>query len=439
MLWKPCRRLWTGNRARGDVMDSSNETDLLNGAGKLQDIIKNLKPRFFTIEEFPFLNRDFLQQNILSVALQLDRSALGSYALGLNGKQLEVLLFDLRDASGQEEIQRAVQILKERISSRLIKLLTILYQYNDTSKGLNEGLKEISAMLKQKSVNTPEEAFALHFGDKEDKVEAVRETIEEMRWNIKECLNTYVIQETSYFAIKCLLSFLSTTSRQGLLLNRSWIIRIVESQPADQLKKLIENYLSTFELTEYHDGINLAILDKIGQPFVSTDWEPYSSELKKKFSQWCYLHRLKMHTIGVPKKYNVLAKYFDRVQNSYTIEDDDLLVIDFGEIVIADIYNRPYSFFYKKDKFAHEMAAWQADRENLPTFIRIDKSGLTARDFIIEEVEEPCVKLSYEGIDILYIQEMLDIKMGIEPDMRRKHLAKLIRKDHLKRKPIRLE
>lgn len=420
-------------------MDSSNEMDLLNDTGKLQNVIKSLKPRFFTIEEFPFLNRDFLQQNILSEALQLDRSELENYALGLNGKQLEVLLFDLRDASGQEEIQRAVQILKERISSRLIKLLTILYQYSDTSKGLNEGLKEISAMLKQNSVNTPEEAFVLHFGDKEDKVEAVRETIEEMRWNIKECLKTYAIQESSYFATKCLLSYLSTASRQGLLLNRSWIIRTVESQPADQLKKLIENYLTTFTLTEYHDGINLAILHKIGQPYVTADWEPYSSELRKKFSQWCFLHQLRIHTIGVPKKYNVLAKYVDRVRNSDTIKDENLLVIDFGEIVIADIYNRPYSFFYQKDIFEQELAAWQADRENLPTFIRIDKRNLTARDFIIEEVEEPCVKLSYEGIDILYIQEMLNIKMGIEPDMRRKHLAKLIRKDHLKGKPLRLE
>jgi hypothetical protein len=60
-----------------------------------------------------------------------------------------------------------------------------------------------------------------------------------------------------------------------------------------------------------------------------------------------------------------------------------------------------------------------------PTFLRMDKKNLTARDFMIEEIEEPCIKLSYEGIDVLYINEMLDIKMGLEPDMRRKQLAKL--------------
>jgi hypothetical protein len=122
----------------------------------------------------------------------------------------------------------------------------------------------------------------------------------------------------------------------------------------------------------------------------------------------------------VPKKYSVLSKYADRVRTSYTIKEENLFIIDFGEIVIADIYDRPYSFFYQTEMFEREMAAWQADEANLPAFIRIDRKNLTARDFIIEVAEEPCVKLSYEGIDILYIQEMLDIKMGIEPDIRRK-------------------
>ena len=87
------------------------------------------------------------------------------------------------------------------------------------------------------------------------------------------------------------------------------------------------------------------------------------------------------------------------------------------------------------------MEAWKKSREQqeapwdeeegerpepyLPTFLRMDRRNSTARDFIIEEIEEPCVKLSYEGIDILYINEMMDIKIGLEPDLRKKQLAKL--------------
>ena len=401
-------------------MDSIYDTDLLGGGGMLKDALQNLSTRFFTLEEFPFLDRGFLPCGILAEALQRDRSDLNHYALGLNGKQLEGLLFDLKEAKEQEEIQRAVQILKVRVSSRLIRLLTILYQYNDSSRGLNEGLREICVMLTQSGARVPEDAFIRRFGDVDDKVKAVKEAIEEMRWNITECLKVYAIHEKSAFAVKCVLSYLNTANRAGLLLNRFWILRTLENLPAAELKKLIENYLKTYKLTEYHDGINLEILHKLGRPYDSPDWEAYPAELKKKFSEWCFLHQLKLHTMKVPKKYSILSKYVDRVKTSYTVKDENLLVIDFGEIVIADIYDRPYSFFYQKEIYEQEMAAWQADEENLPTFIRIDKMNPTARDFIIVEAEEPCVKLSYEGIDILYIQEMLDIKMGIEPDIRRK-------------------
>jgi hypothetical protein len=250
-------------------------------------------------------------------------------------------------------------------------------------------------------------------------VEAVREAIEEMRWNITECFKVYAIHAKSAFAEKCVLSYLNTANRAGLLLNRSWIVKTLENQLAVESKILVENYLSTFGLAEYHDGINLAILNKFGRPYDSPDWEAYPAELKKRFSEWCFLHQLKLHTIKIPKKYSVLSKYADRVKTSDAVKEENLFIIDFGEIVIADIYDRPYSFFYQKEMFEREMAAWQADETALPAFIRIDKRNLTARDFIIEEVEEPCVKLSYEGIDVLYIQEMVDIKMGIEPDMRK--------------------
>jgi len=405
-------------------MGSIDDTGLLNGGGALREALETLRARFFTLEEFPFLDRGFLPRGVLAEALQHNQSELKNYAMGLTGKQLEGLLFELKEAKEQEKIQRVVQILIVRISSRLIRLLTILYQFNDSSAGLNEGLQEICGMLKQNSARIPEEAFVRRFGDTDDKVKAVKEAIEEMRWNITECFKAYAIHEKSIFAEKCVLSYLNTANRAGLLLNRSWILKILDSRPAAELKILIEKYLSTFGLAEYHDGINLAILNKLGRPYESPDWEAYPAELKKKFSEWCFLHQLKLHTMKVPKKYSVLSKYADRVRTSYTVNEEKLFIIDFGEIVIADIYDRPYSFFYQTEMFEREMAAWQDDEAKLPAFIRIDKKNLTARDFIIEEAEEPCVKLSYEGIDILYIQEMLDIKMGIEPDIRRKHMAK---------------
>ena len=208
---------------------------------------------------------------------------------------------------------------------------------------------------------------------------------------------------------------------------------------------LIQNYLSALKLHEYNDVINLEILCKLGKPNASPEWDFYPYDLRLKFTKWHFIHRLRVHSRVHPKKFAILSRYVDQVINSFEIKDEDLMVIDFGDIVLADVTGNPFSFFYEKEVFEKEMKDWKESREAseewdaysdtespevlIPTFLRSDKKNLTARDFIIEEVEEPCVKLSYEGIDVLYIDEMLDIKMGLEPDMRKKQLAKLKRKN----------
>jgi hypothetical protein len=35
-----------------------------------------------------------------------------------------------------------------------------------------------------------------------------------------------------------------------------------------------------------------------------------------------------------------------------------------------------------------------------------------------------CLQLQYEGVDFLYIEELMDIKMGLEPEFRRRKLKK---------------
>lgn len=410
-------------------------------------IIDNLKSRFYTLEEFPNLERDLLPQQILKKAMNIPEAGLRSFAIGLSGKELEGLLLDLRDASGFDAIKRGTELLTIRLSPRILKLLTILYQYHYTSAGLNIALKRIATAR--------EGAFIRRFGAEENKFAAVCSAIDECKRDIDQCFKTYSIHSKSPFAEEAVLAYLNYADKEGLMTNRGWIIGAIDHHRPDQLHQLIKNYLSSFALVEFHDGINLSILHKIGQPYTSPDWESYDLELRDKFAQWSFLHQLKLHSIGFPKKFTVLAKYYEQVRNSYTIREESLMVIDFGDIVLVDISTNPFSFFYEKGAFEKEIDAWQKSKavqaawdkweESIdiwptegeeerpepfvPAFLRIDKKNLTARDFIIEEIEEPCVKLSYEGIDVLYIQEMLDIKMGLEPDMRRKQLAKLRKKD----------
>lgn len=413
------------------------------------DIIQGLKERFYTIDEFPFLERDTLPQGILSRAMSISEDQIKDFVFHLKGKELEGLLLDIRDASSLEEIERAIEILAIRSTPRVLKLLTILFQYNYTSPGLIDVLESLSAKIKEKESFNSAEAFIGHLGQEEDKFSALCHIIDSYSKEIDRAFKALNISSESPFAQEAAYKYLICKLGDGYIKNLKWMIRTIESRSAEELRELLTNYLSGLKLGEYHDGINLAILSKLGQPNISPNWAPYEKELRDKFTQWYFLNRLRIHTMSMPKKYKVLSKYYKQVRNSYEIPEENLMIIDFGDIVIADIGMRPYSYFYEKGVFEKEMEAWKKSKEEeenistqsssdegergehtsyQPTFLRMDKKSLTARDFMIEEVEEPCIKLSYEGIDILYINEMMDIKIGIEPDMRRKQLAKLRKK-----------
>jgi hypothetical protein len=109
------------------------------------------------------------------------------------------------------------------------------------------------------------------------------------------------------------------------------------------------------------------------------------------------------------------------VRQCLALDEVSALVIEFEKIVVVDLTNRPYSCFYHIEDFEREMKKW-TEFDILPTFIEIDKVPVSARDYIIEEKDDTCILLCYEGIDLLYIKELLDIKFGLVPEFRRMKL-----------------
>jgi hypothetical protein len=96
------------------------------------------------------------------------------------------------------------------------------------------------------------------------------------------------------------------------------------------------------------------------------------------------------------------------------------LIIDFGHLVIMDPKDKPHSYVLSKSYFEEQIKGKEENRDLI--FYRIDREGhiVSARDFIIENKEAKYMKLTYQGIESLYLNEMLDIKMGIQPDLRKK-------------------
>ena len=159
-------------------------------ASRFLDVIKGLKDRFYTIEEFPLLDRGVLPQGILLRAMEVPKDKLEYFAFRLRGKELEGLLLELKDTYDEKIIERAYRILAVRLTTRILKLLAILFQYNYTSFGLITVLDKLSTKIRLKENYNAAEAFFWHLGQAEDKFAVLGQIIDEHGKDINKTLGS---------------------------------------------------------------------------------------------------------------------------------------------------------------------------------------------------------------------------------------------------------
>lgn len=387
---------------------------------KFQQAIQEICSRFYTAQEYPFLTRDRFPTGVLDRAATLGSEDFAIFAARLKASELDALLFDLRDSSTPQELHVGLTILRLRFSPRLLKLISVFFQYNMDSIPLKQACRALVLEAAERKSYPKEGVFLWRFAEAEDIFAALRLAAAEEKGDLSKFCLVWCIDPKSPLARKSFLQYLADADKNSLLINRNWIISFVEKEKTQEIEALIKNYLSSLDLLEYQDGVCLAIWERLGDAYESTTWEAYTKKHRDLMAQWNFLHLLKVHTLAFPQKLEILSKYYSRIRSCKKLPEQHLLIIDFGEIIVVDLESQPFSFFYQKAKYEEEMRRWEGEEQKIPVFLRKDRKVTTARDFMIEEKEEPYMKLSYIGVDRFYIQELMDIKMGIEPDMRRK-------------------
>ena len=385
------------------------------------ETIDRLKAKFYTYDEFPLLDRQLLPADSLQKALKIKEIDLSFYAANLKGQELEGLLLDLISSENSAEIQRAIKIVCYRISKRILKLISKLTQYHYRAYGIDQLRKGVFNSCELTTFT--DERFLHTFGSADDLVKALAQTLLKENRNIHEIYTYYDISDKSPLAYASSLMFFRQCDKTGFLLNYDYLADLLKLFQPKRIIPIVSHYLNIMTLIEYDDNINSIIAEKFGQPYTSVEWEPFSKGLRDKFAQWNYLQKLKLHCEGNPKKFQILLQYLPEVRANYEIDEINALVIDFGVIVIVDMSDRPDAFLYEKNLFETEMRAWQNDQANLPTFLNKKKETLSAREFMLSTKDAPCIKLTFEGIHYYYIEEIMDIKIGYEPDMRKHHIT----------------
>lgn len=383
----------------------------------MEQALTHIRDHYFLPEEFPLLPRERFPMSSLQSAMTVSGSELEHYAKALRGKDLEGLLQDLVSASEPREILQAVTILTLRSSKRIRTLASYLCQYYPGSAGVYALCK---ALRNDGNESLEEEnPFLWRFGAADEKAPLLQQVIQTEGQDVTTIFAQYKILEKSPLAREAMLLYFGSCDKTGFLINHNRIKAVIEEFPQLALIRVITNYLESLSLVEYHDDVNQSILNKLGEPQGSMDWDPYPLALRRKFAHWTFLNNLKNHTREQPAKFRSLATYYNMIQRNYLIPEVETLILDFGDIVLVDQKYSLDSILYSSRAFERELAAWKEDPEQLPSFLDQKNDLVTARQFMIMGLEDDIIRIHYDGIHRYYLEELMEIKLGLEPDMRR--------------------
>lgn len=385
---------------------------------QLRNTLKQIGEKFFAFREFPYVERDRLPEGVTEAAAETEETETDSYGALLSGKELEALIIDFPSLEREEDRERIGSVLASRFSPRLINLIFNLYQVEYNSKALRFLIKKFAAEADRRKQYPEQGRFFWDFGKDEDYISGIKTVFREEIYDLDRLFQIYFIGEDTPYALELRRRCLEDAEYPLLYKNASHLIYLIENAPEEFLTGTVENHILLFDVTESSDEVNRAILKRLGEPGISGKWEAYSEEAKQKFSQWCYCHRLKLHTLEFPTKYKLLSQYREKVCKCYEMEGTQALVMDFGKAAVVDIPGQPHSYFYLKEDYDREIRKWK-EFGYPPSFLKEDEPRISARDHIIENKDDVCILLRYEGIDKLYIKELMDIKLELVPDYHR--------------------
>lgn len=384
--------------------------------------LEGMRERLFLLEEFPYIDRNRLPRGVVE---RSQGKNLKEFSCSLLGKEMESLLFEIMHQESEEMRERAADIICMRFSPRIIKLSFSLYQsYFDTTP--MRLLRDKLVSEAERRGEFPHEGnFFWDFDENKDDPEVLKEEFT-ARWRmLDDFFKEYGMRSESRLAMEIRLRYLEDADINIIHSNLRHFLVLLEGKQEKELVKTITNYILQADIAHAVDEIFVSILEKLGEPALSKKWKGYDEAVIDKFSQWSFYHRLQLHSAEYPKKYEILSAYYKQVKESYELEDS-AFVIDYGDIVVVDLPHDPYSYFIYKWEFNRQMKEWD-EMEVLPVFYEKALDQVTARDYIIEDVDAPYILLQYEGVGLLYIKEILGIKLGLIPDL--KSIGRKLRED----------
>lgn len=262
----------------------------------LREQIEQIARRFYTVEEFPFLSADRFSLDLFEPLHTLEGQALIAFADSLSAAQLDSLLFHFPEIKSKGLRDAATFVLRHRLTKRLVKLFFSLYQHQYDSPPIVHLASFIAEEAQRKGINSPQVEYLSGFANAEDPFAEINGHVKTVCRELESFFRIYGIRKDSRLAFRIRRECFLAADSDSFLHNARQLAYHINQSPVEELPGIIARYLSEVSMMDFHEGVNLSILTIMGEPKASLDWAPYPLELRTKFAQWVFLHRLKLHS-----------------------------------------------------------------------------------------------------------------------------------------------
>ena|GEM_PF-2286134 len=314
------------------------------------------------------------------------------------------------------ERERLERLLELRFSKRVVVLIWAFYTWHYKDGGMDRLAESAAAYAGGHGLDIPQ-AHMLNLAaesrvEAKDIAEALAKSVIEEGSHLNGFFRKYEMDRESPLALAAVKKTLAACGRRGYTLNEGWMLRMIRTGEAGP--DILEHYIGSLDEHDYSLKVNLAIIETKGRPVRPEDWPDIAPRYRQKFIRWCFLKELQDYYGGNYVKLQFFTSYLPHIKNAGLMgqtEESGMLTVDFGEFVVLDTEGESdYSYLCDKGVFERLWGdqGLAMEREKV----------LGAREYILEDAQDELTRLSFHAVGRLYAKEMIDILLGLMPDVR---------------------
>ncbi|MDR1689843.1 MAG: hypothetical protein LBS21_14745 [Clostridiales bacterium] len=360
-------------------------------------VIDKLPEAFYIQGEFPLFKN---AHDVIKTGELLDEGNY-NYAL-LTGPQLEDLIFCLV----YRPSRAVVDALLARISTRILGLLWAFFQYHHSNEYILELLTEIQRYHTRYEFKENQGQIIFLAGFLNDTIKTPAEIALSGFESLDSLIKKYdIIAGTPYW--RDLLTYFFIKSPPALMIkNFDLLYKLFRDFPIPV--SVLLNYLNSLHVEEFSQDVSQTVIEKIGFPGETAFWDTYPVIMSLKITDWHKINRMRLVLNAGSKKYKFLSVYAPYMQDVFYNETTGIFMLLFGSFNIADDLTGDNFFIYC--------------RNHITSLALTNLSALSvshsAKDFMVEGINDEYMSVFLSGLDLMYAKEMFDILLKISDDYR---------------------